>query len=267
MEIDYEIGTGIIPASKVSIFGRVGGKVRVRDKIISMFPSNDTWDTYVEVFAGSGAVFRGLDLDTDKKYVINDLNQDIYDIWRDIKKVQPEKIRNFDFKGNKQLFYKLLRDYEPKTIEERLWRNLYLSSHSYSNIRESYANKGSRVGSRLLDNLEEVQEELKYATVTNQDYKKCIKRWDSPKTLFYIDPPYVDKEHLYEGMSVNPYELADLLRNIKGKFILSYNIHPEVKKAFAGFKFKKLGFAYHIWLKKQKETKITNKDEYIITNY
>ena len=80
--------------------------------------------------------------------------------------------------------------------------------------------------------------------------------------MFYIDPPYMEKEHLYDGMSVNPYELAEVCRKMKGKFIMSYNIHPEVRKAFEGFTFTKLRFVYQIYLKEEDKQKTTTKNEY-----
>jgi len=251
----------------VSVFGRIGGKVKTREKIIARFPPDDEWNTFCEVFAGSGAVFRGLDIDPNKKYILNDLNDDIYAIWVDIKKVKPEDLQAMNFVGDRDKFYALKED-NPKKLNQRLYRNLYLSYNSYANQRVSYAQKGSKNPvSRLKKCIEAVQDDLKKTIITNQDYIACIKRWDSPTTLFYIDPPYMEKEHLYDGMSVNPYELAEVCRKMKGKFVMSYNIHPEVRKAFEGFTFTKLKFSYQIYLKEEDKQKTTTKNEYLIQNY
>jgi len=249
----------------VSIFRRVGGKFRVKEKIIKFFPE---FDTYVEPFAGSAGVFRGLTIDKDKKYVLNDLNTDIYDIWRDIKRISPEKFRKMNFNGDRETFYKLKDMTIPKTIEARLYRNLYLSYNSYQSIRRTYAEKGNKNTAIKLKNcIEQVQAELKHTTITHQDYSKCIKRWDAPTTLFYLDPPYFEKEHLYEGMAVNPYELSKVCSKIKGHFVLSYNVNPVVEDAFKEFNFHRLLFTYDSLDKKKQTNRRVEKYEYIITNY
>lgn len=33
------------------------------------------------------------------------------------------------------------------------------------------------------------------ATITNEDFMDCIKRWDSEKTFFLVDPPWADKPY------------------------------------------------------------------------
>lgn len=78
-------------------------------------------------------------------------------------------------------------------------------------------------------------------------YHEVIKRYDKAETLFYIDPPYWDCEAYYgkglfcrEDFSV----LAELLRGIEGKFILSLNDKPEVRALFAGFIFEEAEVAY-----------------------
>jgi len=52
-----------------------------------------------------------------------------------------------------------------------------------------------------------------------------IKKYDSPKTYFYCDPPYFKTEKYYAnhdfGISTHQ-RLAETLKSIKGKFSLSY---------------------------------------------
>jgi len=71
---------------------------------------------------------------------------------------------------------------------------------------------------RVTDRLSRITE------VTQLDCIDVIDRWDSEDTLFYVDPPYHNKEFYYsQDFPKQKHEdLADRLRNIKGKFALSY---------------------------------------------
>lgn len=78
-------------------------------------------------------------------------------------------------------------------------------------------------------------------------YHEVIKRYDKPETLYYIDPPYWDCEGYYgkglfcrEDFTV----LAELLKRIEGKFVLSLNDKPEVRELFGEFAFETAEVAY-----------------------
>lgn len=63
--------------------------------------------------------------------------------------------------------------------------------------------------------------------VENMDFEKIIEKYDSPTTYFYIDPPYyiVGEGDYYSNhdFSRKDHErLANVLKNIKGRFSLSY---------------------------------------------
>ncbi|MEY4572612.1 MAG: hypothetical protein RLZ10_1855, partial [Bacteroidota bacterium] len=63
--------------------------------------------------------------------------------------------------------------------------------------------------------------------VENMDFQQVIEKYDSPKTYFYTDPPYfiVGEGSYYSNHEFgrNDHErLANTLKNIKGKFSLSY---------------------------------------------
>ncbi|PKN78583.1 MAG: N-6 DNA methylase, partial [Candidatus Cloacimonetes bacterium HGW-Cloacimonetes-1] len=58
-------------------------------------------------------------------------------------------------------------------------------------------------------------------------------------TFFYLDPPYFTKEHLYDREDAEAFtkheEMAQLLKTIKGKFLLSYNDDPYIRQLYKGF--------------------------------
>lgn len=97
--------------------------------------------------------------------------------------------------------------------------------------------------------------------IYNKDYKYIIEKFDSKNALFYIDPPYLNKEHLYDNLSVNPIELNSILINVKGKFILSYNNNEIIKKIFKNFKIIEIEVPYTSTNKKK------NNKELLIMNF
>lgn len=243
---------------RLTIFSRMGGKFRLREKIVGMFPKN--YSTYIEPFVGSGQVFLELTKRPGVCYVLNDKNKDIYHIWKDLQRVSADIIRSYDFTGKKALFDRLKKS-EPTDPQERLFRNLYLSYYSFSGLRNAYAPKPLKKGNNLIRYVEEFKDKLRGVRIYNQDYKTVIEKWDSPSAVLYLDPPYTGMERYYEGQSIDPYELAGVCRRIQGRFILSYDISPQVRDAFRGFYFHRVRVPYTSGLGGK------SKHEYLITNY
>ena len=59
----------------------------------------------------------------------------------------------------------------------------------------------------------------------NEDYSTIVERYDSPETVFYVDPPYHGKEHLYIERA-DHVELESVLQSIEGDAIVSYTEIP-----------------------------------------
>ena len=74
--------------------------------------------------------------------------------------------------------------------------------------------------------------------IENLPWQECIKLYDRLHTLFCIDPPYHGHEQdCGKGMFGREEfrKLAELLGGLKGKFILSINDVPDIRKLFEGF--------------------------------
>jgi site-specific DNA-adenine methylase len=74
--------------------------------------------------------------------------------------------------------------------------------------------------------------------IEHLDYKECIKKWDSPDTFFYFDPPYFRKEDWYGGVNNDEEfhkELKETLLTIKGKWIMNYESVHFIEKLYRGF--------------------------------
>ena len=74
-------------------------------------------------------------------------------------------------------------------------------------------------------------------SIENMDFEDVIKKYDSPTTYFYCDPPYyiVGEGSYYSNHSFTREDherLADTLKSIKGNFSLSYYDFPQLSEWF-----------------------------------
>lgn len=78
-------------------------------------------------------------------------------------------------------------------------------------------------------------------------WQECVRRYDRPGTLFYLDPPYWETEGYGVEFPFAEYEaMAELMRTSVGRFVVSINDHPEIRKVFAGFDLVPLQLDYTI---------------------
>ncbi len=244
------------------MISRVGGKSKLKNKIISLMPPHDT---YVEPFIGGGSVF--FSKTPSPISAINDKDIDIYNIYKDMKEVG-DKMINRDFTPERKKFDTLLKTNKFNSKEDRLYRNLYLSINSYSGNRTGF------IGERQIEVYKKgVEVGKKYKTskwkdflnnnkvfISNKDFKEVIRKFDSPNTLFYLDPPYSYSKTDYK-YNVDPQEVYDALQGIKGKFMLSYDFNPEIRKLFDKYNIKKISTEYQVSGKNQ------DVKEYLISNF
>jgi DNA adenine methylase len=94
-----------------------------------------------------------------------------------------------------------------------------------------------------------------------------IKKYDSPDTFFYIDPPYYNKEHYYTQAfgKEQHQELADCLNHIQGRFALSYYHFDELDTWFPERKFNKS--TYNVSKQSSSRTNKQRGIELVIRNY
>lgn len=262
-QINTKINTLPLPP----FIGRVGGKFRLRGIISNAIPSESK--IFVECFVGGGSVF--LYKRDFEKEVINDLDKDIYHLWSDMKKCGPQ-MKNRKFMPKRSMFNTLQKKTKFTSCSDRLYRNLYISFFSYSQMRTAYIGETSEKvprfnrdtnGNKMKNNSENYKKRLKNVKIENKDYKKIIANYDSKDTFFYLDPPYTNAKE-YKHNHVNPVELANILRKIKGKFLLSYDNSPTIMKAFkniSGFYIKRVKTKYKI------SGNFQNITEVLISNY
>lgn len=214
-----------------------GGKWRIADWIISMFPPHTC---YVEPFGGGASVL--LRKSPARFEVLNDLDNDVVNFFAVLRTRPDALIRAILLTPYARL--ELRRAYRRVSDPLEAARRFYVRSwqsfgsgqgHQQTGWRYQIGNtvdsRASAIGSfNRTEHLWAVAERLKQVQIEHDDACKVIQRFDGPRTLFYIDPPYlhstrhvdsVKKGYQHEMTEDQHRELAALLRSLHGMIIVS----------------------------------------------
>ena len=102
---------------------------------------------------------------------------------------------------------------------------------------------------RLAPILEDIHERMAGVIVEQLPWQRLIERYDRKGMLFYLDPPYWGNEKDYgeNSFSRDQFgEMADLLKGLRGAFILSLNDLQEVRETFKNFQIQQVDCHYSI---------------------
>ncbi|QNU67279.1 DNA adenine methylase [Ruminiclostridium herbifermentans] len=207
-----------------SFIGWIGGKKLLRKEIVSRFP--EKFDRYVEVFGGAGWVLFQSEKHADME-VYNDYNSDLVNLYRCIKYHCQELQRELSYMLNsRELFDDFKAQYNARgmTDIQRAARFFMIIKSSYGCNARTYGCVKRDI-SVTVQYLSAIQERLSKVTIENKDFENLVKVYDKPDALFYLDPPYYGTEKYYQSQfTQDDHErLYAVLKDIKGKFILSYN--------------------------------------------
>jgi DNA adenine methylase len=218
-----------------------GGKARIASAIVPCIHAIPH-TVYAEPFAGGlsilyakGKYDRG-DADNYRE-AINDTNQCLITFWK-VAREQPEELAKWlQLTPYSQFEYQRAREIYNNPSEhleiEIAWATYIRCNMSFSNkidagwgtgtISRNHASTWVNRANRL----PQCFERLKEVYIGCEDALLFIKRWDSPQTLFYCDPPYpgTNQGH-YSGYSIEDYAaLCNALDICEGSYILSNYSH------------------------------------------
>jgi DNA adenine methylase len=242
-------GEGITP------IGIMGGKSKLANQIIEKFPTG--YDTFVEPFIGAGNIFFRIPIEMKaSKNVINDLDKDIYVIMKELKERGKALDKTIDRNPIKTYedFHKNKEKQDPESLIRKYRYSFLSNGRTYSPIKSTLFIK---------TDFSQFEDKLKGVVILNQSFEKVIKKYDSPKTFFYLDPPYeslVQQDYLHY---IEPEKVFEALKNIKGKFLLSYNDSPNIRDLFKNFKIETIKTSYE----HTQNTGKRIKNELLISNY
>ena len=233
----------------------VGGKSRLASQIVQLI-EGIPHKAFAEPFVGMGGIFLRR-RSAPPVEVVNDINKEVATFFRILQRHYPQFMETLKFQITSRAAFERLCDTDPDTLTdlERAARFLYLQSLAFGG-KVAGRNfgvdpcKSARFNIQTLGpRLEDIHERLSGVVIECLPYAEFIGRYNRPGTLFYCDPPYYGSEGYYgkEAFSRADFErLADVLREVKGAFILSINDHPEVRRIFAGFEQREVETAYSV---------------------
>ena len=250
---------------------RVGNKTAILHILYALFPLN--YSRFIDVFGGSRSVLLG-NPEICPFEVYNDFDRNLANLFRCMKERTMAVIRELGFchLNSREDFIAIRRFFENEQFDDkylsdelRLTQILFpppeakeltemrkritadydvrraamflkLLRFSYSSSGKSYASQPFDIR-KLFGLISQLQERMANVVVENQDFETLIKHYDRPDAFFYLDPPYFSTEDMYEvGFGWDDHvRLRDTLKNIKGKFLLSYNDCDEIRELYNGF--------------------------------
>ena len=213
-----------------SPFPWFGGKQRMADRVIDLFPPHDV---YVEVFGGGGSVLLSKAAATLDVY--NDADDGLVTFFRALRDQADELVPLLELTPYSRSEWQRCREtWRDEGLEdvERARRWFVVASQSFGGMvargREGWGGtlraaggpagwKGDRHpngerhhgrgwgGERLgrmhlsraastanrVDHIWRFVERMRQVQIENLDWRACLDRYDHPATLFYLDPPYV----------------------------------------------------------------------------
>ena len=244
----------------------LGGKNRVAKKIIALIPEHTC---YIEPFCGGAQVF--FHKSPSKVELLNDRSQDIFNFLRICQMHHEELLRYLEYCIVSRTWFELFQKMPPETLTDvqRAARFFFLQKNCYGGliVRQNFAasvQDGSNYNpSSLPELIRKTHERLKNVQLECLPYQDILRKYDRPFSFFYLDPPYFNKPFYRFNFEEKDYvELAECLKKLKGKFLLSLNDTPEIRRTFRNFNIKTLQMTYSSQRKAGKQY-----HELLIANY
>jgi len=222
-----------------------GGKGRLARRIVRLLPPGKI---YVEPYCGAASVFWHLPQPYEVE-VLNDLDERVVNLFRVLQ--DPEQFAEFAHRVywtpySHSEFVRALRLLDSADSVEAAWALYVVCNQGMGSVahRASAGNWG-RVLSYVADGmagtcsgwrkrmglLRAWHERLTRVQIDCRDALEVIRYWDSPQTVFYIDPPYPAatrrdaRKYLHEASDEHHRALVDLLLTLRGSAVVSSHDH------------------------------------------
>lgn len=233
-------------------FAWPGGKRALTQTLLTLLPPHDL---YVEVFAGSAKLLFAKE--PSRREVLNDLNGDVTNFFRVVKHRGAELAERLELECVHPERFRELRAASPDCELTRALRFGYLAWYSFGAKGEHFARlSGKDLQSRrplreIRYLLHRIAGRLETVSIEQQDFTDILGRYDREGAFFYLDPPYVSfgSNGRYEPLAAERRtELFDRLAKLRGRFLLSFDDHPEIRERSeaAGFAIREVRVRYSL---------------------
>jgi len=189
---------------------------------------------FVEVFGGSGYISQNVDKIKFLNIIYNDIDDKLTKFYKVVKE-KPELLQEilsllpYSRSLNKITTKLLLENKCLGELETAVMMFYGINTSFFGGLEHGFAfsvlpryNKARKYWQKI-DRITEVAKLWRNIVIENSDFRDIIKRYDRPTTLFYADPPFVNKgkDYYAREFSENDLrELAQIITQIKGKFLL-----------------------------------------------
>ncbi|SRR6266567_2047107 len=228
----------------------VGGKNRLANQIISLMPKHTT---YVEPFAGGAQVlFRKAPSEAE---VLNDLDGELVNFYRVCQVHHEELLKSLRFFLLSRKWYDTLTKTPPDTLTDiqRASRYFLLQKCSFGGMvaRKNFAahvtKRPSFTPRRIPELIETAYKRLQDVLIESLPYEQVLRKYDRPQTFFYLDPPYYGVKLYNHNFTEDDFvSFKRHLSGLKGKFLLSINDHPKIRKLFENFTVEEVAISYSL---------------------
>ncbi len=258
---NYEEQSNVIyfrsPRKRKIVFGWYGGKFSHLDWLL---PLLSKCHHYCEPFSGSAAVLLNRSPSSVETY--NDIDGEVVNFFRTLRDRHEELIKAISLTPfSREEYHKAIYSSSHRIGDVERARRFYIKARQtrtglaqtaslgrWANCKDTSRAGMSGVVSRWLggiSSLDEIAKRLLRVQIENRPAVDMLKLYDSPKTLFYCDPPYLHatrgdaKAYGFEMDEAQHRELADVANQCRGKIAVSGYAHPIMDKLFPSSRWHK----------------------------
>lgn len=222
-----------------------GGKSFLTKEIKKYIP--ESFNCWVDVFAGGCHMTTAMDIVRRRVEVINDKDGNLINLLLTLRSNKAALMEALSTLPTSRLIYETwLREELPVDPFERAVRYFYMLRQSI--IPAPNVKSGFRYGKvknsafdyqNAVKRLDVFEKRLRNVLIECLDYSEILTRYDSKETYFFIDAPYLGRESMYKcGFQWEDHvKLAEMLRNIEGKCIVTYYGDPEILELYEGWHY------------------------------
>ncbi|MFC5402319.1 DNA adenine methylase [Cohnella soli] len=219
-----------------------GGKHYVSRHMIPLFPKHHC---FVDVFGGGAHVTVAKPREMSRVEIYNDLDDSLlHFLWtlRNHKKELMAALASMP--TSRSLYRQICQSPTPTDPIERaaywfykLRQQIIPTNGAPSGFRYGKVKNSALDFQNAVARLDSFERRMSTVLLENLDFREVIARYDGESTFFVVDAPYFSKEHYYlGGFSKNDHiELASMLKQIKGKCMVTYYGDPFILELYHGF--------------------------------